>query len=195
MGARPCTHDVCSCICHLPGKIILHDRACCDICRQCGLRAVAIYKELPTMSLLIQFYSGQTPDVEGRYIEDILAFTDEELEYAHDYIQWLFPLPEASRFYARAPILTEADIAAFKSSPDLLARVRDAVARMTTFYRASEEVRTPGDHNHLRITRIIRFLTLVGLNQEARSFFNLALEVAPLAQETSKRFWVAALVL
>jgi hypothetical protein len=41
-----CSHEICSCICHTPGNIILHDRACCDVCRTCGLRAVAIYKSL-----------------------------------------------------------------------------------------------------------------------------------------------------
>lgn len=145
------------------------------------------------MSTIIEFYAGRAKDVEGRTLDDILAFNDEELEYTHNYIQWLFPLPEASRYYARAPILTEADITAFKASPDLLSRVCEAAARMTSFYRTSEEVQTPGDHNHLRITRIIRFLTLIGLAKEARDFYDLALEVAPNAFPLSKQFWASAL--
>lgn len=147
------------------------------------------------MTALTDFYANQGQDAEGRTIGEIFLFSDEELEHTHNYIQWLFPLPEPSRFYSAAPLLSKEDITLFKESPELQAQVREALARMTYFYQFSAEVRCPGDHNHLRITRILRFLTLIGLTQEAHNFFNLALEEwAPNAFDRSKQFWAAALV-
>jgi hypothetical protein len=49
------------------------------------------------MSRLLDFYRGVGADTEGRRLEDILAWPDDDLEEVHDFIQWLFPLPEPSR--------------------------------------------------------------------------------------------------
>ena len=46
---------------------------------------------------IVRFYGDEAAkDDEGRSLEDILKFKDNELEYHHDYIQVLFPLPEPS---------------------------------------------------------------------------------------------------
>jgi hypothetical protein len=49
-------------------------------------------------SRLLAFYRGQAPDDAGRWLKDIWEWDDEQLETTHDFIQWLFPLPEPSRF-------------------------------------------------------------------------------------------------
>jgi hypothetical protein len=51
----------------------------------------------------------------------------------HDYIQWLFPLDEPSRFNADAPLLTPADRLAFRHET-LAANLRRALDRMLAFY-------------------------------------------------------------
>ncbi len=71
------------------------------------------------MSKLTDFYSGVGPDSEGRMLEEILQWGDDRLEFAHDYIQWLFPLREPSNFNPDAPILTDEDIALWKANPVL----------------------------------------------------------------------------
>ena len=45
---------------------------------------------------IIGFYSGTEPDHRGRYLHEIQRWSDDQLEKVHDYIQWLFPLPEPS---------------------------------------------------------------------------------------------------
>src|SRR5262245_5587601 len=65
------------------------------------------------VSRLLDFYRGEGTDAEGRRLDDILAWRDGRLEAVHDFIQWLFPLPEPSRFNPDAPLLTPHDIAAF----------------------------------------------------------------------------------
>ena len=49
-------------------------------------------------SQLVNFYLGDAPDNQGRMIDEILSWKDEQLEDVHDYIQWLFPLKERSAF-------------------------------------------------------------------------------------------------
>ena len=80
-------------------------------------------------SALLAFYSGTGRDSAGRTLTEIWAWDHRRLEMAHDFIQWLFPLPEASRFNPDAPLLTPADAAAFRADADLQARVRRSPER------------------------------------------------------------------
>jgi hypothetical protein len=143
-------------------------------------------------SPLLRFYRGDAPDSEGRRIEQLWTQDDDYLERVHDYIQWLFPLRERSGFNPDAPVLTEADVAACRDSPDLRARLRQSLDRMLAFYgfrwtngpetapaieraenyadRAANWLGA-GNHNHLRLTRILRCLTILGLVEEARALF------------------------
>lgn len=45
---------------------------------------------------LINFLKGSGTDVHGRTHQDILNFSDEQLETVHNYIQWIFPIREMS---------------------------------------------------------------------------------------------------
>jgi hypothetical protein len=131
---------------------------------------------------LINFYLGNSPDSAGRYLSDILAWNDEELELCHDYIQWLFPLEEASQFNPDAPLLDEETIAAFLKSEELRGNMVLAFNRMLSFYNLTQEAEltngkhchvvptkestpwmTKGNHNFMRLTRILRSLNLCGL--------------------------------
>ena len=42
-----------------------------------------------------------------------------QLEAVHDYIQWLFPLPEPSGFNVAAPVLDRDSIQEFRTRPEL----------------------------------------------------------------------------
>ena len=70
------------------------------------------------LSNLVAFYRENAPDSEGRTLSQLWAWDDERLEEVHDYIQWLFPLPEPSQFNPDAPLLTPQDIEAFKWDSD-----------------------------------------------------------------------------
>ena len=125
-------------------------------------------------SPILAFYEGTGGDHRGRTLEEILAWSDAELETTHDYIQWLFPLREPSAFNPWAPVLTAADIAAFRSSPRLQERMRRAFRRMMQFYGFGGRTLpwlTAGNHNFLRLTRILTSLRLAGLEAEAQELF------------------------
>ena len=142
-------------------------------------------------SRIIAFYDGTEPDHRGRYLHEIQQWTDRQLEAVHDYIQWLFPLPEPSGFNLAAPVLDRESIQEFRKRPDLQEKLRVSFLRMMDFYgldvRSGEQVTvnrtsnfaakatvwlSPGNHNHLRITRILRCLSLLGLEAEANAFFD-----------------------
>ena len=164
------------------------------------------------VSHILDFYRGGR-DSEGRTLQEIWAWSDDELEEVHDYIQWLFPLPEPSQFNPDAPLLTPTDIAVFRSDAKLQANLRHSFERILTFLgltmtgtaltegpnfaQRSPDVWAAPNHKWLRITRILRCLTLLGLETEAGALFAW-LERAygrrrfPITAETF-RFWSEAL--
>ena len=101
------------------------------------------------------FLRGDGCDGRRRLLADVLAFDDGRIEAVHDFIQWLFPLPEASRAVPGSPVLADAEAAAIRADPRALAGLRSGLARMTLFYVETDGWLVSLDHNHLRITRII----------------------------------------
>jgi hypothetical protein len=140
---------------------------------------------------LVDFFRGAGTDHRGRRVTDLHRFDHGQLESVHDYIQWLFPLRERSLYNLLAPTLDEPQIAAIRSSPELQQVVRRGFEVMLGFYglsRTKENDRvtisrssdfpsraqnwiTSRNHNFLRITRILTSLRLLGLEDEARAFF------------------------
>ena len=140
---------------------------------------------------LLAFYRGLAPDNRGRYLREILLWDDVDLEYVRDYIQWLFPTFERSAFQPDAPILTKETSAAFRVDPVLQDQLRTSFARLLRFYGFALDLSTGiriaaasnfperakvwltrGNHNHLRITRILKSLTALGLREEAQAFLS-----------------------
>jgi hypothetical protein len=149
------------------------------------------------MSSAVAFLAGKGRDHHGDTLDDLLALDDSALEYRHDYIQWLFPLPERSRFNALAPVLSAGDIAQLRSIDAAKANLRRAAARMLAFYEANDHWLVPYDHNHLRITRMIRCLALILGREEAESVHR-QIEARVIAagepvNVQSRRYWHEAL--
>jgi hypothetical protein len=71
------------------------------------------------MSAILEFYRGEKT-LDGDSLFDITRnWTDEKWEFAHDYIQWVFPLREPSNFNPDAPLLTEEDLLIFSVDEEL----------------------------------------------------------------------------
>ncbi|HEY2378264.1 MAG TPA: opioid growth factor receptor-related protein [Gemmatimonadaceae bacterium] len=136
---------------------------------------------------VIAFYSGTGQDATGRRLTDVWQFPHEELEDNHDYIQWLFPLTERSAFNPEAPILDDATIARFRSNDTLRRNLERSLEVMLDFYgleiTGDRIIRAPRfadrsmnwltsfNHNFLRLTRILKSLSLLGLEQRAEQLF------------------------
>lgn len=168
---------------------------------------------------LLSFYYGEAPDTRGRFLRQILNWPDDELERTHDYIQWLFPLDEPSGFNLDAPILDVDTIRKFRLSPPLRRNLQTSLLRMLRFYglelrptvplrvvcapnfaeRAANWI-TPYNHNHLRITRILKSLRLLGLKRDASAFYDCLLEIcrqefdkaSPRISRETRKYWQSA---
>lgn len=172
---------------------------------------------------IVQFYdpNNQAKDRRGRTRSSIIAWSDDELEYHHDYIQLLFPLPEGSPFNPSAPVIDEATFYAFRSRLELQTQLHASLHRMLHFYgfRFASETGSGGhsqslqvlngsnyseasrnwvrrfNHNHLRITRILRSLRVLGLEKEASEFFKALKRVYEEGKigQKSMMFWTRAI--
>lgn len=118
------------------------------------------------------FYEGTGRDDRGRSLEDVLRFDDASLERVHDFIQWLFPLRERSGANPTAPRLDDATVAAFHARAELRANLQRSYERMLAFYKADLGWLTLGNHNHLRLTRMMISLRTLGLETEARELYD-----------------------
>ena len=143
------------------------------------------------------FLRGAGRDGSGRLLADVLAFDDTQIEAVHNFIQWLFPLPEASRAVLGAPVLGAAEAAEIRADQAARAGLTAALARMSRFYETTNAWLVPYDHNHLRITRILTAVkTLLGAD-EAAAFHALILARNEAAggpvNRTSLSYWARAL--
>lgn len=176
-----------------------------------------------TAKRLIDFFDPSTNAVDprGRSLNDIVGWPDSELEYSHDYIQNLFPLPEGSAFNYAIWLVTEDAYNTFRERPELQASLGKAFDRICTFYglRCERTSNAEGgstnvrvvraehfddaksvwlsrfNHNHLRITRIIRSLRVLGLSKEAAAFHSYLEtdpEVIAKVSSTSRMYWKRA---
>jgi len=167
-------------------------------------------------SRITGFYLGETPDHRGRVLDDLHTQTLESLERNHDYIQWLFPLPEPSSANPDAPLLSASDVREFAGSEELRSNlVRSLIVmlrfyglelvqspagpvihRSDTFHLRSKEWLTPFNHNFLRLTRILRSLTLLGCKEYADALFRCLEEIyrenPAIIGEDTFRYWKTA---
>lgn len=142
---------------------------------------------------IVAFLRGEGPDGEGRYFDDIMNFSDELLEETHDYIQWLFPLREPSAAVPGSPYLENEDaVRSIREDETIQENIVNALIRMERFYRENDHWLRQGDHNHLRITRIIRSVALLGSANDTREFYEFIMrrvdDAMPVTQE-SLDFW------
>ncbi len=171
----------------------------------------------PADHALVRFYLGQGPDSEGRSLREIRRWGFDRLESVHDYIQWLFPLRVRSQFNPNAPLLDEGTIRRFLEDETLRRELRASFEQMLAFYgfvlreenghlaietgpdwtaRQRQWLRF-GNHNLLRITRILTCLGTLGLPDHARAFL-AALERVCAANpgvvgERTLNFWRTAI--
>ena len=160
------------------------------------------------MSKLSDFYGHGGANNSGRRLADIWSFTNDEFETVHDYIQWLFPLKDVSKFNHDAPLLTDEDIEAidkilvrhsFNVMCDFYGIQNNGVGLVkdpNTWNHRSAAWLTKDNHNFLRLTRIVKCLRLFNLDQEATvlTMFltDLYDEYEDIIGETTLRFWVEA---
>jgi hypothetical protein len=140
-----------------------------------------------------RFLAGTGTDGAGRTIDQVLDFDDAHWERTHDFIQWLFPLAEASRSIRNAPVLTANQIGQIRESETMRVNIQRSVLRYKEFLASTTKWRSGYDHNHLRISRVIKCLRLLVDDEEANAFKywvagQLGNQIDSINAE-SNRFW------
>jgi len=158
---------------------------------------------------LVEFYLGEVPDDLGRRLSDYWSWDCQRLEDVHDFIQWMFPLAEPSPVNPSAPTLDAATIAEFRCNPTIQQNLLKSLDVMLDFYgftldRSQKTITAAvyfkgrarnwlsrNNHNHLRITRILKCLMLCGLDDYALAFHAVLVQVARPDKVSSAtlRFW------
>ena len=155
-------------------------------------------KQLFASDPIIRFYSGTGTDDCGRRIEEIWQWDHVRFEGVHNYIQWLFPLEVRSQFNPSAPVLTDQTVDVFRQDATLRLRLKRSLQVMLDFYGLqllepdNEPIRIiralnfntnsskwliQGNHNHLRLTRIISSTKILGLETYSAALFKCLTEI------------------
>lgn len=160
---------------------------------------------------IVLFTLGEGTDHSGRFISEIWAMSNQALEYTHDYIQWLFPIPEGGPHNDFAPVLTRDAGLWFGRNPELRAEQKKSLDRMIDFFglKAAGSGFEAGlhlnerehpwlrqfDHNHRRISRIIRSLQLCHQPELAESFRRAMVRIGQRqggVSDATVAFWKSA---
>lgn len=148
-------------------------------------------KKLSDEARLLRFLSGEGPDDHGHFIFDYWRMNFWKMEHCHNYIQWMFPTTQRSEYNPRCPIindkfsyLAEQDTIAYAvARSNILTSFtvylrflgyhygKQCISEGENFAERSKNWLYPGNHNHLRITRVLCCLHLFGLDKQAKAFF------------------------
>ena len=146
--------------------------------------------------MIIGFLEGKTPDHRGRILAMLLQQTDHQAETTHDYIQCMFPLDEPSRSVNGAPVLTGLDIDEIRQSSLAQANLAKSARWFLGFLERNDCWIAKYNHNHLRITRVIKLLRLLASDKAADEFRDkvlaLAGDILNLVDQRARGFWDSA---
>ena len=140
-----------------------------------------------------KFLRNEKPDFKGRFLSDIWNFTNEEIEYNHDFIQLIFPLNKPSNAVFNNLYLKSIKEIDMLKQDDLvqenLIRSRNWFIK---FLKNNNHWKSYSDHNQLRITRIIECLRLIINDKEADNFYEEITQLVgenPKINRTTLEFW------
>ena len=148
------------------------------------------------MTEIVSFLEGKTPDYRGRTFAMLLQQSDHQAETTHDYIQWLFPLDEPSRSVNGVPVLTELKIEEIRQSSLAQANLAKSARWFLGFLERNDCWIAKYNHNHLRITRVIKSLRLLASDEAADEFRDKVLALAGdnlnLVDQKARGFWTSS---
>lgn len=114
-----------------------------------------------------KFLIGDQVNNNGWSLIDVWNFTDQKIENTHTFIQWVFPTDEPSRATPGSPVLDKEEILEIQNSKQAKQNLIKSADWYFNFLRRNSFWRKAHDHNHLRITRVIKSLRLLCGDDEA----------------------------
>lgn len=164
-------------------------------------RAASVqFAHSPLMDI-VKFFSSDGTDQKGRTIDDMIRYSDSQMEACHDHIQWMFPLHEKSLHALHSPVVTKEASEVLSKSEVAQEKMEAALKTFRSFLGIEPHDAKKlanwcydGNHNLLRITRAIRSLRLFGMDADAIMLYQDVMKVAEkkVSKETTE-YWDVAL--
>ena len=140
--------------------------------------------------LLLRFFLDEEDVCIPYRHEEIVRFTDDEIERYHDFIQWIFPTSQPSRFNGEAPTIDEHFVSMFHGNQCALQNYCKSCRRylhymdfdcsgdgnIHTYHGDRPFYRLPY-HNFLRITRVLQSLRETGHPQCSANLFAQMIDI------------------
>jgi hypothetical protein len=137
----------------------------------------------------VDFFAGRRTDHRGRSLDDLQDLDYDALHDSDDHLPWMFPVSEQGALYPEIPILTEEDIAAFRSNDALQMKLNTSfritmrfygldiypmekgwfVAEIPAFEERARIWLKPNSPHYARFTHIMRSLLALGMPHYARA--------------------------
>jgi hypothetical protein len=179
-------------------------------------------KAIKSNGVFVDFYCGgakctNSSPSEQKTLNEWQNLSFEAKESEHHYIQWLFPLRVPTQYNSDAPVLTDELVEKLLSDENrdvFIQNLKTSLEKMLEFYgleysddkskiikaknfqKCANNWLTPGNHNHLRITRILTSLKIFRLDGEAKKFFDILSELrsenVQKISEESFKYWKLA---
>jgi len=155
-------------------------------------------------NFFINFFQNEINNIDGLKYNDILNYDNKRLEDRHNYIQYLFPLPVKSKYNPDTPVIDQIFINEAIINMKIRKNIIKSFLKMLNFYGYNYTVKpfniidkgepkqwlSRGNHNYLRITRILKFLMLVGMELLAYKFVEQLCKLRDKIDEDSFNFWI-----
>jgi hypothetical protein len=152
------------------------------------------------MTTTVKMFCEGAADERGRTLASLRDVSDQEFEASHDFIQTMFPLMEKSMHHKDSPVLTDDDVKQLIASRSAVSEMALNLIRLGDFLGVSpgryDEAKqawwcNDGNHNLLRVTRVIRSIRLFGSEVVSKQFCNIVTDIATKrgVNETTKQFW------
>lgn len=142
---------------------------------------------------LIEYYIGKGTDSAGRTFDEAILLNERAMEKSHDVVQWVFPTITPSQMQKHSPVLDDATIKILKDDLLFKSRYKYALEKYLTFWRIPFRISPytasilidetipdglnqswtyAGDHNQLRLARVLESTRLLGLENTSRDLFH-----------------------
>lgn len=126
---------------------------------------------------ILAFLERRGLDYQHRSLKDVWSFSDNQIEHTHDFIQWVFPTTEPSQNVNGSPVLSAEELELVFYSDMARASVLDSSEWFLNFLTRNKRWTCGRDHNHQRITRMLRSLKLIGENTTAENHYAAVLSI------------------
>ena len=143
-----------------------------------------------------KFLTNQGPDFKGRALDEIWAYSDNEIESTHDFVQIVFPTNKPSQAtFNKLYLDNEILIENLKNNSAVTNNLKKSASWYLSFLERNDTWQKGYDHNQLRITRVIESLRLLVSDEAADEFYKDILRLVKdptILSQTTLKFWEEA---